>query len=594
MQAPCTGPLVKVSQAGAKFTFDNGLVKTTIDASDATVPSFVFNGVEVMKDGGYFTFGTNVYTASPFTGKLSADPSKNAGEVAEVSLTSTWNGAAGSVPLDLEVRYALPRCSQGLYEYLVLTHPSTYPAFTPGEMRVNHYLKLDDPFDWYAVDDARRGPFLSQADEDASQAITGAPKEVRKYSTGPFADRPGWQKYDNTVEWGEGTVYGFSSSSRKIGLWIINPNNEYLPGGPLKTELTVHQGGSGRGALLNYWGGSHFYGSLEALQTNQRREKVLGPWLLYANSTTLAGKAGQDELWGDASYRLNLEKAAWPYAWETDPRYPQSSGRGAVSGRVVFTDPQLPQVTAAYAWVGLANPSVAGAPNFEHQGWDYQYWVHADSQGSFTLANVRPGNYTLHAFRAGIHGVYVGQANAVTVSAGKASSLGNVAWAADRRGATVWEIGIPDRTPKEFFRGDQAWHYGTNLLFGKDFPNGVTYTVGTSTPAQNWNYLQPGGTWYIDFTIDAIPTSASAASLVLDVAGSDGVTLDVTLNGSALGTAKASYDDGSIDRDQPHGTLQGGRIAVPLSRLKTGSNRLGITPTGRLMWDYLRLEWVTA
>ncbi|MES1177047.1 MAG: hypothetical protein ABUL62_22185 [Myxococcales bacterium] len=99
---------------------------------------------------------------------------------------------------------------------------------------MNHYTKLDDPFDWFAVDDNRRGRFLSQADEDASQAIAGAPKEVRKYTSGPFADRPGWQKYDNSLEWGEGTVYGFSSTSRKIGLWLINPSNEYLPGGPLK------------------------------------------------------------------------------------------------------------------------------------------------------------------------------------------------------------------------------------------------------------------------------------------------------------------------------------------------------------------------
>jgi len=40
------------------------------------MPSFIINGVETMTSGGYFSWGTNVYTAGPFTGSLSADPSK--------------------------------------------------------------------------------------------------------------------------------------------------------------------------------------------------------------------------------------------------------------------------------------------------------------------------------------------------------------------------------------------------------------------------------------------------------------------------------------------------------------------------------------
>lgn len=589
----CTGAPVKATQSGAIFTLDNGLVKATIDTSKATVPSFVFKGLETMQTGGYFSFGTNVYTAGPFKGGFSADPAQNNGELAEVAMTTKWNGAATVVPLDLEVRFALPRCSQGLYEYVVLTHPNGYPAFSPGEMRINHYIRLDLPFDWYAVDDTRRGPFLSQADETASQAVPGAPVEVRKYVTGPFANRPGWQKYDATIEWGEGNVYGWSSSTRKIGLWLINPSNEYLSGGPMKTELTVHPGGSGRGALLNYWGGSHFYGKLEPVTATQQREKVLGPWLLYANSTALDGAAGQDALWADAKQRLSWEKAAWPYAWEKDPRYPAKGARGSVQGRLSFSDPQQPMASVGNAWVGLAGPPVAGAPRFEHQGWDYQYWVRADAQGNFTLANVRPGNYTLHAFVAGIHGVHMGAPNAVTVAAGGTLSLGTVAWVPDRRGPTVWEIGTPDRTPKEFLRGDQAWHYGTHLLFSRDFPNGVNYVVGTSTPAKDWSYMQPGGTWNVQFTLASMPANASAASLVLDVAGSDGATVRASLNGTPVGSASFPYDDGSIDRDQPHGVLQSGRIALPLAQLRTGANTLALAATGRLMWDYVRLEWVT-
>jgi rhamnogalacturonan endolyase len=589
----CTGAAVKATLSGTTYTFDNGLVQAKINTSDATMPSFIINGVETMTSGGYFSWGTNVYTAGPFTDSLSADPSKNGGAVAEVAMTTTWDKSSGKIPLDLEVRFALPRCSQGLYGYVVLTHPASYPAFTPGELRYNHYVQWDSVFDWYAVDDVRRGVFTSVASSEAATAVAGAPQEVLKYPSGPFADRPGWQKYDLSLEWGEGTVYGWSSSKKNIGLWMINPSNEYLPGGPMKTELTLHDAPGGKATLLNYWGGTHFYGDLEDVKANQVREKVCGPWLLYANSTTTAGSAGQDALWADAKQRLIWEKAAWPYSWETDTHYPPTSGRGTVKGQLTYTDAAQPTASVANAWVGLADPPVNGAPNFEHQAWDYQYWVHADGQGNFTLANVRPGSYTLHSFVAGIRGVYMGKDNAVVVTAGGTTDLGTVTWTPDRKGPTVWEIGIPDRVPREFYRGDQAWHYGTASLFSKDFPNGVNYTVGTSTPAKDWNFLQSGGTWNVQFNVTSIPAGATGASLVLDSAGSNSVTLSASLNGTKVGSTSTSYDDSSIARDQPHGVWVGGRIAVPLAQIKTGSNTLAVSSSGDMMWDYLRLEWVT-
>jgi rhamnogalacturonan endolyase len=589
---PCTGPAVKVTQSGSKYILDNGLIQATVNASNATLPSFIVDGIETMTTGGYFSWGTNVYTAGPFSGFLSADPAKNNGEVAEVAMTTTWDKSSGKIPLDLEVRFALPRCSQGVYQYVVLTHPASYPAFAPGELRINHYVNWDSVLDWYAVDDNRRGLFTSKASAVAAGPVSGAPKEVLKYPSGPFASRPGWQKYDLSVEWGEGTVYGWGSSKKNIGIWLINPSNEYLPGGPMKLELTLHDADS-KATLLNYWGGSHFYGGLEKVKENEALVKVLGPWLLYGNSTKVSGSAGQDELWADAKKRLAIEKALWPYSWQSDSRYPQKSGRGLVTGQLVVNDPEQPTASVARAWVGLAKPSVNGVANFEHQGWGYQYWVRADGQGRFTIPNVRPGKHTLHAFVAGIHGVFVGEADGVSVVAGATLELGQVTWKPDRLGPTVWEIGVPDRRPAEFFLGDKPWYFGMNKRFSSDFPNGVTFTVGSSNVAKDWNYMQPGGTWNVKFDVAAIPPNATSASLVLDVAGSDGVTLSATFNGTQVGSVNLPYDDGSIDRDQPHGAFQSGRIAVPLSQIKTGSNTLEIAANANLMWDYLRLEWVT-
>ncbi len=264
-----------------------------------------------------------------------------------------------------------------------------------------------------------------------------------------------------------------------------------------------------------------------------------------------------------------------------------------MAGAITFSDTEQPALTSEYAWVGLAGPPVAGAPNFEHQGWDYQYWTAADANGTFSFENVRPGSYTLHAFREGIHGVYMGEPDAVRVSAGAAVLMGDVAWNADRLGPTVWELGSPDRTPREFYRGDRAWQYGTNLLFPNDFPNGVDFVVGTSDPSRDWNYLQPGGTWTLRFNLEDIPANVVSASLVLDVAGSDGVTVDANLNGASIGPARFLYRDGSISRDQPHGVLQSDRLTISLDQLTSGENALTLTSSARLMWDYIRLEWVT-
>jgi len=128
-------------------------------------------------------------------------------------MTTTWDKSSGKIPLDLEVRFALPRCSSGLYGYVVLTHPASYPAFTPGELRYNHYVQWDSVFDgtpWMTPPRV----FTSVASSEAATAVAGAPQEVLKYPSGPFADRPGWQKYDNSLEWGEGTVYGGAAARR--------------------------------------------------------------------------------------------------------------------------------------------------------------------------------------------------------------------------------------------------------------------------------------------------------------------------------------------------------------------------------------------
>ena len=584
---------MKATLSGTTYTLDNGLVQAKVNTSDATMPSFIINGVETMTSGGYFSWGTNVYTAGPFTGSLSVDPSKNNGDVAEVAMTTKWDGSSGKIPLDLEVRFAMPRCAQGLYGYVVLTHPASYPAFTPGELRYNHYVQWDSVFDWYAVDDVRRGVFTSVASSEAATAVAGAPQEVLKYPSGPFADRPGWQKYDNSLEWGEGTVYGWSSSKKNIGLWMINPSNEYLPGGPMKTELTLHDAPGGKATLLNYWGGTHFYGDLEDVKANEVREKVCGPWFLYANSTTTAGSAGQDALWADAKQRLIWEKATWPYSWETDTRYPPKSARGTVKGQLSFTDANQPTASVANAWVGLAESSGGWPAQFRASGLGLpilgsrrrprKFHARQRSPRQLHAARLRGGNpwcLRRSVQRGGGYGRRCDRPGHRDLDPGSqgAHRLGD-------RHSLPRTRGILPRRSGVALRDQPALQQGLpqrDQLHRRDQHSG-----------KDWNFLQPGGTWNVQFNVASIPAGATGASLVLDSAGSNGVTLSASFNGTKVGSASISDDDSSIARDQPHGVWLSGRIAVPLAKIKTGSNTLAISSSGDLMWDYLRLEWVT-
>src|SRR5205823_2085824 len=118
------------------------------------------------------------------------------------------------------------------------------------------------------------------------------------------------------------------------------------------------------------------------------------------------------------------------------------------TGRLALADPQDPTASPAGAWVGLAAPH----PDWQKQSNAYQYWVHADSKGAFTIPNVRPGQYTLYAFTKGVMDEF--RRDAVTVDAGASHDLGALAWAPVRHGRQLWQIGTPDRSAQEFRHGD--------------------------------------------------------------------------------------------------------------------------------------------
>lgn len=69
------------------------------------------------------------------------------------------------------------------------------------------------------------------------------------------------------------------------------------------------------------------------------------------------------------------------------------------------------------------------------------------------IRNVVPGTYSLFAWVPGFLGDYK-HATDITITPGSNINVKNVVFEPPRKGATLWEIGIPDRTAAEFFIPD--------------------------------------------------------------------------------------------------------------------------------------------
>jgi len=119
----------------------------------------------------------------------------------------------------------------------------------------------------------------------------------------------------------------------------------------------------------------------------------------------------------------------------------------------------------------------------------YQFWTRADASGRFTIPNVRPGNYSLRAIAEGVIGEFA--STNVSVTGDQLKELGTLTWQPLRFGRTLWQIGTPDRTAREFRNGDHFWQWGLYFRYPQQFPNDVNYVIGRSSARKDWNYVQP-------------------------------------------------------------------------------------------------------
>lgn len=605
-------PGVVVRDEGSTVVLSNGIVEARILKANANLASLRFRDGELLsRSGGYW----NVFGNTPGQPKTEAKPApsefrithhpeENGGRLGEVALRFAYRGQAGAVPLTIEIRYAMHRADSGFYGWTIVEHAPGDPAFQIEQSTV--VLKLNPGvFDVLTVDRRRRGEMIAGEDWVRGELLNL--KEARRITTGKFAGRVE-HKYDYAALLSETPAYGWTSTARRVGLWMINPSLEYISGGPIKVELTGHIDGKpalpADPTLLLVWQGCHYGGRPIPIARNDSWRKVVGPFLLYCNAD-----GDHDALWADALKRADREKPAWPYAWAVAPGYEPAEQRGSVRGRLAVRDPQAPSATAARAWVGLARApytaqldgETAIDVDWQVDGKHYQYWARADEQGRFVIPHVRPGEYTLYAFADGILGDF--RHDSVPVAAGETAELGTLAWTPRRFGRQRWEIGIPNRSAEEFRHGDHYWQWGLYRRYPEEFPNDVDFVIGRSDWRRDWNYAQPprpdgrGGwtdtPWRIRFSMPEQPQGE--AVLRMAICGVRGGPVEVTVNGRSIGGTGPLPDSGVMHRDGIRGVQIHRDLKFPGQWLQPGENIITLTKRARtwtdgVLYDYLRLE----
>lgn len=592
-----TGPNVTYTDLGGNIVLDNGIVSINISKKDASIRSFTYQGINLLAGGhgggGHFWSWNAPAFGGPSnpSATLTVDPRTNNGDYAEIKLTTPWNGSTTTAAMDTDIYYSLRRGAQGYYVTATLSHPAAYPLTKVGEWRANMYLS--PIFDWLSVDALRQRQMPTVADMAASKPVTGAPAEVTLLTTGYHAGEYEC-KYSYSADLGDLDVWGWSSTGKRVGVWMTVPSHEYYNGGPMKRELTGHM----NHALLNMLNGTHYsQGTQLTMAAGSDFRKTWGPFFVYANS--YRGDANDpsskvvEALWQDAQAQAKAEQQAWPYSWFQHPDYVQAEERGTVAGTLSVSDPGNRSATAAGAWIGLA-PEDEGV-DFQLQGRTYQFWVKTGANGEFTIPKVRPGTYNLIAFGAGNIGTFK-QAN-ITVQPGATVDLGTVQWTPPRVAGTLWEIGIPDRDSKEFRNG--AFNYSQWATYQQSLAesgSGFTYTVGQSDWRRDWNYAQFGpAPWNVEFKLGYQPDASAKASLYLGFASAN-TTLMISVNGTRIVNNSAQLLDHAPLRLGSHGPFAERRLDIPASLLKQGLNTVtftqvgGNSKTGTTQYDYLRFE----
>ena len=585
----------------------------------------------------------------------------------------TAAGQGGGLIADLEIRYTLERGAKGVYTYAIFTHQDTYPAGSVGESRFGFKLS-GSVFDWLSIDDQRNALMPTGKDWDAgtdlnmkeSRRLTTGPYAGRaEHKYDYSADQSkipafGWSSTKEHVG-----LYLINPSFEYLS---SGPLHFELTG-------HIDDGDGGDPTLLDYWRGTHYGGSELNFAANEPWTKVVGPIFIYVptgadpnalftdakkeatveqsrwpypwvkgvdytpatDRTTVKGHLKLVDPQAPTTKFSNLlvglsfpdqpevPRAARPILAAPPPPPPPPAPTAAAQPATdpAQDHPLLPNGQRANRGTYVApRPAGAGARaggfaftpqaiTWQNDAKHYEFWTHGAADGTFTIPNVRPGIYQLHAIADGVLGAYDATAN-VTIAAGqKTLDLGAIEWHPTHFGQQIFQIGTPNRSAKEFYKGDDHWHWAMYIQYAKFFPNDVDFTVGKSDPAKDWYIYQvphdidnkPDGRdqgratpWTIHFAVPPNTPTTGKATLRFGLADA-ARSLNIKVNGHDLGDApNLRGGGGAIGRDGIEATWVERDFTFDAALLHPGpDNTIVLTvPAGPvnsgMCYDVVRLE----
>ncbi|HEX2852861.1 MAG TPA: polysaccharide lyase family protein [Opitutaceae bacterium] len=571
-------PAVTFRDDAFTLVLDNGIVALEIAKENGAVVHFAYRGKSLLSGPAYLDWQSDGnHHFSAVRCRIVTDPATNGGDLAEIAIEQSGKGQRPA--FDVAQHFVLRRGESGCHVFAVFHHASNYPAASIDQSR--WVLRVDESvFDFINVDDQRRAVMPP----GTTPVRTLDPKEAMQFTEGPWQGRI-TDKYHFFAEAGDHFVHGWSGTKSNLGLWLIDGSREDHNGGPTKQHNTAHFGG----VLLKILTCVHYGAHAVEIPKGMEWTKVYGPWLLYANSG-----GTPDALWADAKRQAEEQRRAWPFSWMHHPHYPDRMQRGEVRGRITVHEGSPAMLPGA--WVGLA----AASPDWQQQSNGYQFWGHMDADGTFAIPNVRAGTYTLYAFAPGLADEF--RRDEVTVAAGRSLELGELAWRPPHFGRLLWQVGIPDRTAREFRYGDNHRRWGLWRHYATDFPQGVNFRIGSSRERTDWNYAQVtvndrgqwrGTAWDVEFEAPDHPMTGTA-TLRLAIASAHAAQLVVSLNGHKLDGFDLSTDN-AMARAGIRGQYTLRDVPFKASRLRPGRNVLTLEQqTGRnmlpnVMYDSLQL-----
>ncbi len=462
-----------VHETATQVVVDNGLVQLTVDRSNGRTTSLVYDGVNMVGRGNYDMNTTREGGGLPLP---SADDEIVVRREQDFVDIAYHHAPSNDMPCWL-VRHHIVRSGEpGIHLAYSYDHPAEHHGFRTDQHRYVFYT-AGDTFTHVSVpDDAGATPWRESAarmptDGELSRAVEVMDATYDLQGTGSSYARRYYTKYDWAVSMKDHSLHGLYGHG--YGMWAALPNLEAFTGGPVRQDLILHQTGGGP-VLLVEPHATHYGAPPVRVEAGQAWQKTYGPYFVYLNT-------GDDPraMRRDAARYTRFGAHAAFYDRLAVEGWTPSADRSRVRGKV-----QVPGVT------DLAGAVVVLSDNrteMQRSVLGYNYWADVEEGGRFAIDHVRPGTYRLTVYGAGLWGEYV--IDDVVVGAGQDVRLGRMEWEPEDHGRTVFQIGTPNRTSIEFHGGRDFRRYGAFQAFREEFPEGVTYRVGTSTE-DDWNYVQ--------------------------------------------------------------------------------------------------------